>query len=84
MCIRDRFQIVELAAFDQRQLQLQQRVLAGVDIHGVNFRRTVQQIIQRVAAGAGEDHQRAVRIEPQQLAVDARVFPCLLYTSRCV
>ncbi|MCK7480109.1 MAG: hypothetical protein M0C28_24665 [Candidatus Moduliflexus flocculans] len=49
--------------------------MAGIDVHRANFRRRVQQIVQRVAAGAGEHHHPAVPIQPQQLPVDARVLP---------
>jgi hypothetical protein len=69
------FQVAKIAAFDQRQLELQQRVLAGIDVHCVNFRRRVQQIIQGIAAGAGQHHHPAVPVQTQQLPVNARVFP---------
>jgi hypothetical protein len=68
-------QIVEVAALDQRQLEPQQRVLTGIDIHRVNLRRIVQQIVQGVAPGAGEHHHPAVPVQFQDLSVDAGVFP---------
>ncbi len=70
-----RFQIAEIAPGNQRQLELQQRILAGIDIHRMNLRRGVQQIIQRIAASAGQYDHRAVRIQTEQLPVYARVFP---------
>lgn len=68
-------QIGEIAPFDQCQLEMQQGVLARVDVDRVNFRRGIEQVIQRVAPGAGEHHDPTVVVQIENLPVDAWIFP---------
>ena len=52
--------IHEFSPPDHRQLQFQQRILAEIHVHRVNLRRAIQQIIERIAARAGDHHDAAL------------------------
>jgi hypothetical protein len=71
-------QLVEAAFANERLLELQQRVLPVVHVHRMNLRRIIEQIIERVAAGAGDHHHAAVAVQFHQLPVEPRILP------RCV
>ena len=49
--------------------------MAGIDVHGMDFSRFIQQVIQGVAAGAGDHNQSAIGLEVEHLPIQARVFP---------
>ena len=55
--------------------QLQQGVLPGVHVHGVDVSGACQQIVQRIATG-GTDHQQSVfGAKIQRLAIEPGIFP---------
>jgi hypothetical protein len=56
-------------------LQFQEGVLDGVHVHGVDLAAAGQQVVQGVAAGAGDDQEAVVGPEIEGLAVQGRVFP---------
>jgi len=41
----------------------------------VNFRGPIEEIVERVAARAGDQHDAAVRVESQEFPIDPRIFP---------
>ena len=64
-----------LQRLDAGELQFEQRVLAGIHVHGVDMTRPRQRIIQRVAAGRGDHQHVVVRLQAQRHTIEARVLP---------
>ncbi len=60
---------------DECHFESKKGVLPEVHVHCVDASWTVQQVIQNIAAGAGDDHDIAIRAYPQKLAVDGGIFP---------
>src|SRR5262249_41097999 len=58
-----------------RDLELHERVLNGIDVNRVDLARSRKEVVERVAAGAGDDSHAVVRAEVECLAVECRVFP---------
>ena len=67
--------VLEIAALDERELELEQSILAVIDVYGVNFSRTIEQVVEGIAPGARNHDHAAVGFELEQLTVDARIFP---------
>ena len=67
--------ILELQAADCRELEFEQRRLAGVGIHRMHFRRTGKRIVEGIAAGAGNHQHPVVGLECEGAPVYGRVFP---------
>jgi hypothetical protein len=49
--------------------------LAGIDVDRMNLGRAVEQVVEGVAAGAGDHHHPAVGAQPEQLPVDVWILP---------
>jgi hypothetical protein len=43
--------------------------------HRVDFRGPVEEVVEAIAASAGDDHQAGTLVEREELTVDAWVFP---------
>src|SRR5262249_35035873 len=56
-------------------LQFKKRVLDGVDVNGVDLAAAGQQVVQGVAAGAGDDDQPVALTQLQGDPVQGGVFP---------
>ena len=68
-------EIVEMAAANERDFELEHRVLPQVHIDRVDFGWAVQQIVERVAAGTCDHDDPAVGANFQQGSIDARILP---------
>ncbi len=64
-----------VGSLKKRNFEFQQGILPGIHIHTMDHFRVIQQVIQRVATGAGQHHHPAVGAKFEQLPVAARVFP---------
>ncbi len=49
--------------------------MARVDVDGVNLGGAVEEVVEGVAAGAGDHDDAAIRLEGEEFAVDAGIFP---------
>jgi hypothetical protein len=56
-------------------LEFKQSILPGVHVDAVHRFGRIQQVIQRIAAGACDHYNFAVRINSHEFAVAAGVFP---------
>jgi hypothetical protein len=69
------------------ELELEQRVLRSVQVGRDDVLRPVDQPVEHVAAACGQDQQRVLGAEPQELLVDARVLPrdvvCEAHAQAC-
>ena len=68
-------EIVEMTAANERDFELEHRVLPQVHIDRVNFGWAVQQIVEGVAAGTRDHDNPAVGANFQQCSIDARILP---------
>ena len=59
----------------ERHLQAQQGILAEIDVHRVDRRGFIQEIIQDVTTRAGDGHHPAFGRQVKELPVDQGVFP---------
>lgn len=49
--------------------------MAVVDVDGMELRGAIEQLVEGVAAGAGDHDHAAVGFESEQLAIKARILP---------
>ena len=75
-------EVLEFKPPNRRDLQLQQRVLTWIGIHRMNPRRRIERVVERIAAGAGDDHDVIVRPQLQRLPIHRRVFPAGVVNQR--
>jgi len=68
-------EIAEIATADERELQVEDRILAVVHIHRMNLRRPVEQVVERVATGAGDHDHTAVGAQLHQLPINPGILP---------
>ena len=68
-------QVTEVTAPDQRELELEHGVLAVVDVDRMDLGRPIEQVVERVATGAGDHDDAALSVESHEFAIDARIFP---------
>jgi hypothetical protein len=71
-----------VAAGQEGALEFQQRVLQRIHVHGVHLGRVIQQVLQRVAPGAGDHGHPAARCQPQKPSVDPRILPAGVVDER--
>ena len=64
-----------VAVLDEGHFKAQQGVLAEVHVHRMDLSRSIQQIIQHITAGAGDDHSPTFRVKLEELTVYAWIFP---------
>jgi hypothetical protein len=62
-------EFLKLTALDHRDLELEKRILARIHVHRMDLGWTIEQIVERIAASAGDHHQAAVRPEIQHLTI---------------
>jgi hypothetical protein len=74
--------VIEIEPTNRGDLQLEQRGLAGVRVHGVDSARCLQRVVQRVAAGAGDYEDGVVRRKLKGLPVHCRIFPASVVDER--
>ena len=60
---------------DPGHLEFQQGVLDRVDVHGMDFPRSGQEVIEGIAAGAGDDQETIVRTQLESHSVQGWIFP---------
>jgi hypothetical protein len=68
---------LEIESADARPLELEQVVLAGVDVHGQDV-RAGERVVEGVAARAGDDEHPVGGLQAQRLVVHRRVLPALV------
>ena len=68
-------EVGKVPAGDEGHLQLQQRVLAEVHINGMDLRGIIEEVVERIAAGAGDHDDLAAGIEAEHLAIETGIFP---------
>ena len=68
-------ELLEVEPSDGCDLQLQQRVLAGVHVHGVHVRRLRQDVVEHVAAGRRDGEDGVAPRQVQRDAVQTGIFP---------
>ena len=68
-------QIVVIERRQGGELEVEQCVLARIEIDAVDLGRIVEQIVERVAAGAGDHRDTTAGADTEQGAVGARVLP---------
>ena len=74
-------EIVEVEPPDAGELQLEQRVLPRIGIHGVDRGRAGEGVVEHVAAGA-RDHEHPVARDVERLAVNGGVLPAGVVDER--
>jgi hypothetical protein len=65
-------------SFNGSQFQFQERRLVRIDIDAVDRGGVVNQIVERIAAGAGDHHDTIVRADIQNRVIQGRIFPTLV------
>ena len=53
-------EFLKLTTLNHRDLELEQRILAWIHVHRMDLRRAVEQVVECIAASAGDHHQAAV------------------------
>ncbi len=71
----DREERIEVEVPDARELELEERRLARIRVHGVDAARTDQGVVEDVAAGAGDGEHRVGGRELECAPVDGRILP---------
>ena len=67
--------VVELEFFDGCNLEVEEGVLAGIHVHGVDFCRAEKGVVQGVASGAGNHEDGILGSDFQGHAVKPGIFP---------
>jgi len=68
-------QVLEVAAGNEGHFEFQQGVLAEIHVDGMNLGGIIEQVIQRIAACAGDHDDFRGGIESEHLAIEPRVLP---------